>query len=217
MGSRFIADTYEQARILPNDVPRHVLAYGVPDVMRRDAPRHPNQPLRFGYIGALLPHKGVHIAIEAFAAIDPAAAQLHIWGVGEDAAYRRRLENGRATFHGAFPESSKDAVLQSLDALIVPSIGLESFGIVAREALAHGVPALVSRLGALAELADTHGVGVEFFEPGDVASLARLIQRFIADPAARRTIASPPPTKTVRVHADEIDRIYDEAINRRAR
>src|SRR4029078_12323994 len=103
--------------------PLLVLAYGVPEVARveRSAAR---KPLRFGYIGALLPHKGVHVAIEAFAAIDPAEAELHIWGVVEDAAYQRRLEeSGRAAFHGAFPESSKDAVLQSLDALIVPSIG----------------------------------------------------------------------------------------------
>jgi glycosyltransferase involved in cell wall biosynthesis/GT2 family glycosyltransferase len=210
MGSRFIADTYEQARILPDDVPRHVLAYGVPEVARaeRGAAR---KPLRFGYIGALLPHKGVHVAIEAFAAIDPADAELHIWGVGEDAAYRRRLEHGRATFHGVFPEADKNAVMQSLDALIVPSIGLESFGIAAREALAHGVPVLASRLGALAELADVDGAML--FEPGDVASLARLIQQIIANP--RRHIAT--PTKTVREHADEIDRIYDEAIKRRTR
>ena len=210
MGSRFIADTYAQANILPDDVPRHVLAYGVPETARvhqRQDADEANKPLRFGYIGALLPHKGVHVAIEAFAAIDPAAAQLHIWGVGEDAAYQRRLAGGRATLHGAFPESAKEDVLQSLDALIVPSIGLESFGIVAREALAHGVPVLASRLGALAELARVDGV--ELFDPGDVASLTRLIQRFVPT----RTSAQ----KTVRAHADEIDRIYDEAIKRRAR
>ncbi len=216
MGSRFIAGSYALARILPDDVPRHVLAYAVPEAARGE--RQPHQrgtPLRFGYIGALLPHKGVHVAIEAFAAIDPAAAQLHIWGVGEDAAYRRRLEAGRATFHGAFPESEKNAVLQSLDALIVPSIGLESFGIVAHEAIALRVPVLASRLGALAELGDAGDV--QLFEPGDVGALTRLVQQIMASPAT----PAPPPSetsrKTIHAHAEEIDRIYDEAIKRRAR
>lgn len=272
MGSRFIANSFQQARILPPHVPQHVLAYGVdaasdvatpgaaapattsadaaltdaapsgaalPDAARgvwvsggavsdaastgrvraeqAGASGAQRRPLRFGYIGALLPHKGVHVAIEAFAGIEAGAARLEVWGVGDDVGYRKRLEaSGRSpgvTFHGAFPESAKGEVLRSLDVLIVPSIGLESFGIVAREAMAHGVPVVASRLGALAELE-----GGELFEAGDVAALARLITRIIAEPELlRRWRAALPRIKTVDEHAEEIERIYDDVIRRQAR
>jgi O-antigen biosynthesis protein len=255
MGSRFIADTFARSAILPDGVPRHVLAYGVPAApqsavaaaeaaARADAigdaavqadaraARFSTRPVRFGFIGALLPHKGVHVAIEAFVrgAIDPNIAQLHIWGVGDNAEYRKRLEAsaharaGLVTFHGAFPESAKGDLLRSLDVLIVPSIGLESFGIVAREAMMHGVPALASRLGALAELFDSFNGsnGGELFDAGNVDALTSLIRRITTDPdllprwhAALEQ--ANPRIKTVSQHAEEIDRIYDEVISRHAR
>jgi glycosyltransferase involved in cell wall biosynthesis/GT2 family glycosyltransferase len=217
MGSRFIADSYQQTRLLPPNVPQHVLAYGVVEAAAEPPVDAAPRPLRFGYIGALLPHKGVHVAIEAFAAIEPEVARLHVWGVGDDVDYRKRLEaSGRppgVMFHGAFPESAKGDVLRSLDVLIVPSIGLESFGIAAREAMAHGVPVLASRLGALAELE-----GGELFEPADAAALARLVARIIAEPELlRRWRAALPRVKTVREHAEEIEQVYDEVIKRHAR
>jgi glycosyltransferase involved in cell wall biosynthesis len=290
MGSRFIANSFQEAQFLPPGVPQHVLPYGVidpsddaawdeapsdetpSDKARRDEARWDQaarakapagaasadralpgaaldarassdggaghaqaertqtqhaagaagradgtarRALRFGYIGALLPHKGVHVAIEAFAAIEAGAAELHIWGVGDDAGYRKRLEASaarvaRVAFHGAFPESAKGEVLGSLDVLIVPSIGLESFGIAAREAMAYGVPVLASRLGALTELE-----AGELFEPGDATALARIIARVIAEPALlRRWRAALPRVKTMREHAEEIERVYDEVITR---
>lgn len=160
----------------------HVLPYGVPPPMMPTMPstKAPpaaasvaraddaaqadagGRPLRFGYIGSLHPHKGVHVAVEAFSRIDPARAQLHVWGDGDNAAYRARLAAAASAapavvFHGGFPESAKSDILRTFDVLIVPSIGLESYGLAAREAMAHGVPVLASRLGALTELFDDTG------------------------------------------------------------
>jgi glycosyltransferase involved in cell wall biosynthesis len=56
------------------------------------------------------------------------------------------------TLAGRFEEARKAAVFAAMDVLIVPSLGLESFGLVAREALHHCVPVLASRRGALLEL-----------------------------------------------------------------
>ena len=46
--------------------------------------------------------------------------------------------------------------------MVVPSIGHESFGLVTAEAFARGVPAVVNRLGALAELADETGAALAY-------------------------------------------------------
>ena len=172
MGSRFIHDSYLRLGLLLPGDPVHVLPYGIELVppARRDAgpPRPAKAPLRCGVIGSILPHKGIHVAVAAFHGIDPGSARLTVWGdPAIDPAYARELmtlgarPGGQAgsaatcapvTLAGPFEEARKAAVFAELDVLIVPSLGLESFGLVAREALHHGVPVLASRRGALPEL-----------------------------------------------------------------
>jgi glycosyltransferase involved in cell wall biosynthesis len=159
-----------------------------------------------------MPHKGVHVAVEAFGGVDPALARLEIWG---DPAgmptYARELEAGASpavSFAGPVPEAEKADRLSGLDALIVPSLGLESFGIAAREALARGVPVLASRRGALAE-AFAEGQGGAFFEPGDVAGLRMWIDRLCADPGILETWAARrPAVATMDAHAEEVEAVY---------
>jgi GT2 family glycosyltransferase len=242
MGSRFIHDSYLRLGLLRPGDPVHVLPYGielVPPARRPDGPgRPPGGPLRCGVIGSILPHKGIHVAVAAFRGIDPRSARLTVWGdPAIDPGYARELaalgarRGGQAgdaavpgpgdsavTLAGPFEEACKAAVFAELDVLIVPSLGLESFGLVAREALHHGVPVIASRRGALPELfpdAGPHlapgggeGAGA-LFEPGDAADLRRWIDRLIADPEVleswRRQV---PPVKGADEHAEEIEKVY---------
>lgn len=61
--------------------------------------------------------------------------------------------------------------LRSADLLILPS-QTESFGLVALEALASGVPVIASRVGGLPEVVQ-HGVSGYLFSPGDVEGMAQ--------------------------------------------
>jgi glycosyltransferase involved in cell wall biosynthesis len=215
MGSQFIADSYRRWRVLPSNTPVHVVPYGVPMHEPRILPRGltSSRPLRFGYIGALLPHKGVHLCIQAFRELSGGQAELHVWGSSEDRAYVSALESsaadaGHIHFHGAFAETEKAALLRSLDVLLMPSIGLESFGLVAREAMEQGVPVLASRRGALPELL-TEGKGGDLFDPADPSDLARHITRVLDDPELLdRWRRSVPPVKSIERHAEEIDGLY---------
>ena len=153
MGSRFIAETYARWRILPPSTPVHVVPYGVPALPRQPRVAGPlGRPLRFGVVGALLPHKGVHVAVEAFAGLPAGVdAELHVWGSSDAAGYRDALAAHaagipRIHLHGAFAEEARVDVLRGIDVLIVPSIGWESFGLSAREAWQQGVPVIASRL-----------------------------------------------------------------------
>jgi glycosyltransferase involved in cell wall biosynthesis len=232
MGSRFIHQSYLDLGYLPPQAAVSVVPYGVEvpvEMPPQDGPpphpaRIPGAPLRFGVIGSILPHKGIHVAMAAFSGIDPAQATLTVWGEpGIDPAYTQELELLRGpgpspgtSLRGRFPDEEKAALLAGLDVLIVPSLGLESFGLVAREAMLHGVPVLASDRGALSDmLAD--GRGGALFDPGQPAALRGWIERLISDPAILdRWIAELPAVKSADTHAEEIEEIYDRIVAQRA-
>jgi glycosyltransferase involved in cell wall biosynthesis len=164
-----------------------------------------------------MPHKGAHVAVEAFRGLRPDAARLVVWGdpdANPDHAARlaERSDARVVEFKGSFSEDRKAEILGSFDVLVVPSVGLESFGIVAREAMSAGVPVVVSRRGALEELGIGDVCGAKF-APEDPADLRRVIDRLIDSPEIldtwRRAL---PATATVEEHANEIEEIYRQVL-----
>jgi glycosyltransferase involved in cell wall biosynthesis/GT2 family glycosyltransferase len=220
MGSRFIRDDYVRAGLLAKDTPAFVLPYGV-DIFCCDARRPRDGVLRFGFVGSILPHKGLHIAVEAFRAIDPALATLHAWGdPSASAEYTAMLrERGGASLklEGTFAEEEKLRIFASMDALLVPSVGLESFGLAAREAMACGVPVIAANDGALTELFEG-GADGELFPNGDALALEAIVRRIAARPELLDEWAARiPRPKSVDEHAAEIEDVYERVRARRAR
>jgi glycosyltransferase involved in cell wall biosynthesis len=221
-GSRAIAESHRALGFLPAGVPLHILPYGVETAPARPR-RAARRPLRVGYIGSILPHKGVHVAVAAFAGVAPERAGLTLWGdPAISPAYTAELEalaagapGSNIRFAGRFAEEDKPAVLAGLDLLLVPSLGLESFGLVAREAFHHGVPVLASRRGALADLF-AEGVCGALVEPGDIAAWRGWIERLAADPGQiERWRQAAPPVHSLANHAEEIEAVYAEVLARR--
>jgi glycosyltransferase involved in cell wall biosynthesis len=171
-------------------------------------------------IGSVLPHKGVHVAVEAFREISPDRALLEIRGPdtaspGYVREIRRRA-SAAVSFFGAFPEDAKEETLSGLDVLLVPSVGLESYGLAAREALRRGVPVIASRRGALSELfsegAEPAGA---LFEPGNAEELRRWIERIADDRSIlTRWKSAIGSVKGMDEHARVIEAIYDEVLAR---
>jgi glycosyltransferase involved in cell wall biosynthesis len=145
------------------------------------APRRSGEKLRIGFLGALVPHKGIERLLEAFLRLPPGVAELRIGGAGE-AAYVERLKaraRGRNDVGWlGFVDPGK--FLPQLDVLVVPSLVNEAMGRVVLEAFAAGVPVLAANRGGLPELVD-EGSG-ELFDPDDVPSLARRLEALIAHP-----------------------------------
>jgi len=81
--------------------------------------------------------------------------------------------------------------------VVVPTVGIETFGRVAAEALAKGTPAVVADHGGLREIVVAGETGL-LFPPGDVVALVDRIRSLLADPqrlaamreACRRSYAS---------------------------
>ncbi len=215
MGSESVREWYAKAGLFRPGAPVHVLEYGVDKPERRREPGARGMgPMTFGIVGALMPHKGAHVAVEAFRTIDPNAARLLIWGNPNanpdySAWLRERVADGTVEFLGRFQESDRDEILSLIDVLVVPSLGMESFGIVAREAIAAGVPVIASRRGALEEL-DIDGVCGATVPPGDSCALAEWINKLIENPgildAWRRSL---PAVASVEQHSAAVEEVYE--------
>lgn len=219
MGSRFIERTYRELGLLPRGAAVFVRGYGVPladePAMLRRSARGLQRPLRFGYVGSVLPHKGIHVAVEAFRGVPPEQAGLEIWGdATASLAYTESLRELAADapvcFRGTFGETAKASILRELDALVVPSIGYESFGLVAREAMAVGTPVLAARGSALGEMLDNVPSGAGFAH-GDADDLRRVVLELIARPdTLARWKSSLPRPKGLTAHLEEIEGVYQE-------
>jgi GT2 family glycosyltransferase len=219
MGSQAIHRSYLDLGWLGPRDRVFVIPYGIERPLGGKKPRRPpGTPLRFGIIGSILPHKGIHMAFRAFQGVDPAAATLAVWG--DPSASRlytaalAALSSPAVRLSGRFDEERRSEIFAGLDVLIVPSLGLESFGLVAREALAEGVPVLAARRGALAELfeGEAEPCGA-LFDPEDPEELRGWIERLVQRPEiVAAWAASPPRIKEMDEHAEEIERVYERIL-----
>jgi glycosyltransferase involved in cell wall biosynthesis/GT2 family glycosyltransferase len=216
-GSNAIRDDYIRASVIPPATAFHVIPYGI-SVDPPSEPRTPaRRPVRFGYVGTIGPHKGVHIAVDAMQGIDPSQASLHIWGdvralPGYVDDLKKRTGDASVIFEGRFAEDEKTRVFSSMDVLLVPSIGLESFGLAAREAMTCGVPVIASAGGALSEMFAPGECG-ELFPAGDAAALHQILRGVAGDPGIiDRWAARLPRPKRNDVHAAEIEAVYDAVL-----
>lgn len=223
MGSRAIHESYLRLGYLRPEDRAFVIPYGIerPEGSGKEGRGGEGSalPLRFGLIGSILPHKGIHVAVAAFRGVDPALATLSVWGDPSiSSSYTAELEalaSPAVRFEGRFDEERRGEIFAGIDVLILPSLGLESFGLVAREALAEGVPVLASRRGALEELFDPAAgppCGA-LFDPEDPDELRSWIERLAREPEiVAGWAAHPPAIKEMTEHADEIEAVYDRIL-----
>ncbi len=166
-----------------------------PSVVLRRSARRPSQPtLNIGYVGRLVPEKGIDLLLEAAAKLK-GPWQMKILGSGPD---RSRLEkmaqwlglgNNRISFDEQIPSTHIPNYLSGLDALVLPSLTQsnwkEQFGRVLIEAMACEVIAVGARSGAIPEVIDKAGL---LFDEGNVEDLAAQLQRLIDDVPLRESL-----------------------------
>jgi glycosyltransferase involved in cell wall biosynthesis len=184
--------------------------------------REPARPLRVGYVGTLIWHKGVHLLIEAARQLRGAPLVFEIWGdpaVAPDYAdlLRRSLDALPVRLRGGFDDDRRAAVYSELDVLVVPSLWLENSPLVVREAFEAGLPVVAARIGGLPELVEDGKSGL-LFDPDSASDLARALWRLTDEPGLWSRLAQArPPLKTLSQDAAEWgDRYRNVAGRRRA-
>ena len=90
----------------------------------------------------------------------------------------------RVRFEGGTDQPSR--AMRAADVFVAPSRG-EEFGLVRAEAMASGLPVIVSRVGGLIEYL-THRENALLCEPGQPAELAALLQEIIDDASLRAAL-----------------------------
>lgn len=199
-----------------------VLPYGLDLSLVDDVPSRPKAaPVKkFGYLGTLIPSKGVDMLISAFKKIKAPDLELHIFG---DAVpyhgqydYDRRLkemaEGLPIYFHGAYQPDQLPQVLAQLDCVVLPSRWYESFGITIREAVRARRPIIVSDIGSFTE-AIKHLKNGLVFKTGDMIELREMMEKIVKSPElAERLVSSALEIEALEDHCQKLINLYQEAI-----
>lgn len=170
-----------------------------------------DQAHRFKYVDGLL---------RAFARVTVPDARLVIVGDGDLRPGLERLAGelgvrGRVAFLGRRAPEALPPIYGAADVSVLPSTGVESFGVVLIESMACGTPPIVADLPGVREAVapDVDGLLVP---PGDGAALTKALERALADVAATRAMGERGRAKVVRqydwcVIGDRIEGLYATA------
>jgi len=160
--------------VIPNWIPQ------VPPRMRESFTLH--RPARVLFVGRLEKMKGLHVLIEALKGMQ----NLTLTVVG-DGDRRQELEQQAEVLDARFVGYQADpgAYYSGADVVVNPSLGPEGSSIVALEAMARGVPCLLSDLPVFREVTED-GSAAMLFQTGDVQHLREQLLRLLADETLRR-------------------------------
>ncbi|HEX5224834.1 MAG TPA: glycosyltransferase family 4 protein, partial [Solirubrobacteraceae bacterium] len=165
---------WERVRVLPPPVQAAPPGAGGAGGIDLDLPPGPFALV----VSRLAPEKGVDVAIDA---CRMAGMPLVIAGEGpEHATLRERVRGADIRFLGRLGDGELAALRSRAAVALAPSRSAETFGIALAEAMAAGVPAVASRVGALPELLDEEGL----VEPGSARALAAALVRRAGDSEA---------------------------------
>jgi glycosyltransferase involved in cell wall biosynthesis len=137
------------------------------------------------YVGNLKPHKNLARTLEAFSRIAPQVSHDFVLvGGGDTERLRRPLAPelaGRVHFVGTLPPERMRCYLAHASGLVLVSL-YEGFGLPPLEAMALGVPALVSREASLPEVC---GDAALYSDARSVDDIALGLSRLLTDEAER--------------------------------
>ncbi len=183
--SQFLADRY--------------IAWGIPDTKMTvlenlmpppDSELPPPIPasgiLRIGFFGQISRIKGIDVVFDAAAALEAegfSGVTFEIYGDYQgqppefQAGFMERLAGaGRnVRFHGPYDRERVDRLMQSVHAVLVPSVWWENSPVVIQEAIRNRRPVICSDIGGMAEKV-RDGIDGFHFPVGDSMTLASLLR-----------------------------------------
>lgn len=214
--TRFVADMHTANRVNAAHITINPYSVALP----RPIPAESDPILRVGYLGQIVPIKGVHLLVQAFHRLNRSKrrARLTIHGKLEaDPRYvhdLKRLAEGDAdiVFAGAYQRDELARVLSELDVVVVPSIWYENAPQVILESFAAHKPVIGTDVGGIAEVVQ-HGVNGLLFERKNVADLTRQLQRALDEPGLLARLSNEiPAMRTVDEEMSELFKVFEQVV-----
>ena len=191
--------------------------YGITNPVLPPECKKDEKTIRFGYVGTLLPMKGIDLLVKVFRQMPASHARLLIYGrakayAGYESFYeelkKETKSDPRIILMGDFDNADIGSVLSNIDVLVVPSIWPENAPLIILEALAAKVPVVASRLGGIPELI-RDGENGFLFTSQDKDDLEKKLNTILMTPGIlgklREKIG---PVKSINENAVEIEKIY---------
>ncbi|HXT20589.1 MAG TPA: glycosyltransferase [Thermoanaerobaculia bacterium] len=189
------------------------------DAVRAQRARPAPGPLRIGFVGTLVWHKGPHVLLAAAAQLPPGSFEITIHGDTDtfppySAELRRAAQGLPVRFAGRFAPEEAAAIFAGFDVLVVPSLWLENSPLVIHEAFQAGVPVVGSRLGGTADLV-AHGTSGLLYDAYDASALAAALRRLTDEPALLTHLAANvPAVKSLEADAADWQERYEHVLSR---
>ncbi len=178
--------------------------------------------LSFGFFGQMSPLKGITVLMDAARRLTELGIRnvvIEIYGdySSQPLEFQKVVEEAledageNVVFHGAYDNSQVNALMQRIDAMIIPSTWWENSPVVIQEAFTNGKPVICSNIGGMAEKI-THGVNGLHFEVSRPASLAEVLADLATNPDKLASLTAgvrPPPTarEVLQQHLELYDRV----------
>lgn len=227
--SRAAREALEQADqvIFPNDHIRRVYAregirnrrsqvldFGIDTRPFQNHRKPPADHFRIAFIGQLLPHKGLHVLVNALRELKREDWSLMVYGSLNDPGSREYYDSlelsrfPRASYGGVFAFNQMNRVLEQTDALVVPSTWDENCPLIVKYGLVTGTWTVLSDVaGIIARREEL--TCVRFFPVGDAQALAAVLEDLLSRGKPPPGRFKPHPAVTdMQVHAAQIEALY---------
>lgn len=176
------------------------------------------RPLIVGYVGTVMPHKGIATLLKAIGGFRPDKVALKIYGRAYPPRFAGfimkaigRFPRGQVDIRGMYQPDELLRIMAGLDVVVIPALWHETFNLVLWEAWASKLPVIASRVGALSDFIK-EGVDGLAFTPGSWKELRAQLARIVEDPGLLAALRKNLPRSCMSL--DENARRYEEMYHR---
>jgi len=149
-----------------------------------------HNPLQIGYIGGVMPHKGVHLLIASVQPFSNSQLQVRIYGFVEP-KYKEFLQSidtkGIVQWEGSYSTEELATKISSIDLMVLPSLWEDCAPLTITEALGYGKPVIAPSLGGFTDFV-FHGVNGYLYNPDNATALVEVLNKILSDKTILRTL-----------------------------
>ena len=169
------------------------------------------------FVGALNRQKGIDVLLNAYTRIANAPPLVLIGYQTPDWPLLASMCPDNVYVLKDWPRAAVMQAWQRSLIALQPSVGPETFGMAAMEAMAAGCPVIASRIGGLGDLVADDETGF-LVTPGDVLALSQAIERLLAQPDLRSRMGQAAIQKASEFQASivvpRIECVYEELLHK---